>query len=274
MNRFLKLLNFEVSRFILIFSIMMGILISWQLVSARYNAKNYVNNALMTMKNNGYTFEEYVYERGPYTMNAVIETFSFIRPILFCIAVLVIYVFFIWDRDWLGKATFSYRLLMLPTNRMNIFFAKLLTILLFIFTALAIEVGVIYTLKAWIPNIVPPELYQAIDINSILAFDFYHLLFPTTVKGFIFNYFIGTAIVTIIFTLILFERSYRLKGIVFGILFAVLCLVIILIPVIYQEITMKLFSNELYALTFVAFVITFVMSLFTSKYLLKDKINI
>ena len=36
----------------------------------------------------------------------------------------MIYVFFIWYRDWLGKYTFAYRLLMLPTTRINIYFAK------------------------------------------------------------------------------------------------------------------------------------------------------
>ena len=274
MIRFLKLLNFEISRFMLIFSIMMGGLIGWQLTAATLNAKYYVDSVLLSMKNNGYTYKEYVHEFGPYQLSAILESLSFVGPILFTIAVLVIYVFFIWYRDWLGKATFSYRLLMLPTNRMNIFFTKLLTILLFIFAALAIELGVVYILMAWIPNIIPPELYQAIDLKNIFINDFYHLLFPFSVKDFVFHYFIGTAIVTIVFTMILFERSYRLKGVVFGILFAIVCLVIILIPVIYQTITMELFSYELYALTFVALVITFVMSLFTSNYLLKDKINV
>ena len=274
MIRFLKLLNFEISRFMLIFSIMMGGLIGWQLVAARLNAKYYVDSVLLSMKTNGYTYQEYVHEHGAYNMRTVVSSLSFVAPILFCITVLVIYVFFIWYRDWLGKATFSYRLLMLPTNRMNIFFTKLLTILLFIFAALAIELGVIYILMKWVPNMIPTELYQAINFNAIFNDDFFFLLYPFTVKGFVFNYFIGTAIVTVVFTLILFERSYRLKGVVFGILFVIVSSVIVLIPVIYQTITMKLFSNELYALTFGAFVIIFVMSLCTSNYLLKDKINV
>ena len=45
-------------------------------------------------------------------------------PIALCVVVLIIYVFFIWYRDWLGKNTFIYRLLMLPTARIQCLFSK------------------------------------------------------------------------------------------------------------------------------------------------------
>ena len=45
-------------------------------------------------------------------------------PIALCVAVLIIYVFFIWYRDWFGKNTFIYRLLMLPTASIQYLFSK------------------------------------------------------------------------------------------------------------------------------------------------------
>ena len=38
--------------------------------------------------------------------------------------VLIIYVFFIWYRDWFGKNTFIYRLFMLPTARINVYLQR------------------------------------------------------------------------------------------------------------------------------------------------------
>ena len=43
---------------------------------------------------------------------------------MLCGVILIIYVFFIWYRDWLGKNTFIYRLLMLPTARIQCLFGK------------------------------------------------------------------------------------------------------------------------------------------------------
>ena len=48
----------------------------------------------------------------------------FLGPIALCIAALIIYVFFIWYRDWLGKNTFAYRLLMLPTDSNEYLFSE------------------------------------------------------------------------------------------------------------------------------------------------------
>ena len=54
-----------------------------------------------------------------------------------CIVALIFYCFIIWYRDWFGKNTFAYRLLMLPTSRLNLYIAKATTILLFILGLLA-----------------------------------------------------------------------------------------------------------------------------------------
>ena len=63
----------------------------------------------------------------------------FMGPIIVCGVTLIIYVFFIWYRDWLGKNTFSYRLLMLPTARINVYLAKATTILLYVLGLVALQ---------------------------------------------------------------------------------------------------------------------------------------
>ena len=274
MKRFVKLLNFEISRFILIYSVMMGVVVACQLVAARLNAKYYVDRVFNTMKDMNLSIEEFAQQDELYNMSYLVSSLSFTGPILFCIAVLVIYVFFIWYRDWFGKATISYRLMMLPTNRINVFFAKLLTLLLFIFAALAIEIAVMYSLMAWMPKIIPAELYEPIDVAMAFDNDVLFLILPFTVERFIFSYLLGSSIVMIVFTMIIFERSFRWKGILLGIVFAIINVIIICIPAIYQTITSRLFMNEIYILTFVIAVISCVVSLLTSNYLLKNKINV
>ena len=76
--------------------------------------------------------ETFIEQYGTLSFFDITQSTWFIGPIALCIAMLIIYVFFIWYRDWLGKNTFIYRLLMLPTNRLNIYLAKATTILLFI----------------------------------------------------------------------------------------------------------------------------------------------
>ena len=79
-------------------------------------------------------------------------------PIIFCIAMLMIYVFFIWYRDWFGKNTFIYRLLMLPTERITIYFSKLTAILFFVLGLVALQIVLM--------------LIEIQIINSIVSADF------------------------------------------------------------------------------------------------------
>lgn len=274
MIRFMKLLNFEVSRFIIIFSFMMGTVVGCQFVAAYLKVKVYLDNTHRTMRNNSLTYEEFAKEYGKFDLSVILGSTTFIAPILFIIAVLVIYVFYIWYRDWFGKATFSYRLMILPTNRINVYFAKLLVLLLFIFVALAVEVAIIYSLTAWVPKLIPVEIYNALSMKALFINDIFFLVLPTSFKLFLFNYVLGITAVCIVFTMILFERSFRLKGIVFAILFALLSVAIILLPAIYQDFTSMLYYNELYISMFVISLLTCGLSITTANYLLKHKINV
>lgn len=273
MMRFWKLVNFEISRFIFIFSVMMGIIVGCQFTSALLNAYNYVNRVEKTMKENNLTYAQYHDKYGLLDMQQIISSLSFVGPVMFGIAVLVIYVFFIWYREWFGKATFSYRLLMLPMNRMSVYFAKLVTLLLFIFAALAIEVTVIYSLLAIIPKIIPSEVYNVLSAQQIFSNDLLYLILPISIGQFLFDYLLGIAAVMVVFTMILFERSYKLKGILFGVLFAICMVTMVLVPVIYNEVTSMLFLNELYILVSVIALIVCALSFVTSNYLLKHKIS-
>src|SRR5699024_11106150 len=63
----------------------------------------------------------------------------FVGPIALSIVVLLIYVFFIWYRDWFAKNTFIYRLLTLPTARLNVYLSNAPTIFLMVLELVALQ---------------------------------------------------------------------------------------------------------------------------------------
>lgn len=274
MKHFAKLLNFEVSRFMLLFSIMMGAIVGCQLAIVLISAKGFVNRAQQVMKNENLSILQYAEQYGKYDLTFPLSAPTFFAPIVFGITVLLIYVFFIWYRDWFGRANFSYRLFMLPMNRIQVYFAKLAAILLFTFTALVVEIAVLYSMTAIVPTIVPSEIYEPLRIEQIFVYEFLSLILPISVKTFAFNYLLGITAVMVVFTVILFERSYRLKGIGLGLLFAVIAIAVVLIPYIYQVMTSMLFIHEVMLATAVMAIIVSALSIFTANYLLKHKINV
>lgn len=274
MNRFLKLVNFEVSRFMLPFAIMMGAILGVQLTSAFISATYQANYIERIMAEDRLSIMEYRETNGTYDIIYYTGSMGFLMPLMLGIAVLVLYVYFIWYRDWFGKATFSYRLLTIPTNRMNVFYAKLTTILLFIFAALAIELGIIWTIFKVFEAIVPQEILKPVTIREIALNDLLAIILPTSLPMFATYYLIGIACVTVVFTGILLERSFRLKGIGLAIVYGVLCCAIFMAPIIYDGTTNMLFRQEVYLLLVVCSAIIIALSITTSNYLLKHKINV
>ena len=83
--------------------------------------------------------DEFIEHYGKMSFLNFSQSAWFLGPIAVCGVTLIIYVFFIWYRDWFGKNTFSYRLLMLPTARINVYLAKATTILLYVLGLVALQ---------------------------------------------------------------------------------------------------------------------------------------
>ena len=148
---------------------------------------------------------------------------------------LMIYVFFIWYRDWFGKNTFSYRLLMLPTARINIYLAKATTILLYVLGLVALQLLLLPVEGQVLQWMVPSEFRTDLSINEITNFQDLRIFFPNTFIEFILYYGGGMAAVFIVFTAILFERSFRIKGIIYGVLYCAASLLSFFAPILMNE---------------------------------------
>lgn len=155
----------------------------------------------------------------------------FFIPILISIAVLLIYTFLIWYRDWFGRQTIVYRLLMLPVDRKAIYLAKWAAILTFVFSLVAFQAALLWLERWTFDRIVPQELWAPTHFaDAIRANEAMQLLLPRNVDAFLFSYGLGALGVAVAFTAVLLERSYRPAGIAYAIVYAAGCFAAVVLP--------------------------------------------
>lgn len=269
---YIKLVNFEVQRVFKLFLALSVVVALLQITTAILSAVRFENNAQQTIQRE-MLYGNYDYPK--YSMDRYLNEQMFQFSIMFAVAILVMYVLFIWYRDWFGKSSFMYRLLMLPTARTNIYFAKLTTILLFVFGLLGVQIVLIEIVQLIIKAIIPAQLLAEQSVISIFSIEMLAILYPQTMSQFFLSYGLGAVFVAIIFTSILFERSFHLKGIFLAGLYSSLSLALLFAPLFINQIINHFFYvNELVLLMGVTAILVFALAVFLANYLLKRKINV
>lgn len=273
---YIKLVNFEVKRVFKLFLALSAVVALLQIATAILSAVRFKKNARQPLQSETLSLEAYGdYNYAKYTIHNFINEGMFLFSIVLAIAMLIIYIFYIWYQDWFGKSSFMYRLLMLPTARINVYFAKLTTILLVVFGLLAVQIVLIEIVQLIIKAIIPAKLLAEHSIIYIFSIEMFAILYPQTMSQFFLSYGLGVVFVAIIFTAILFERSFHLKGIFLAGLYSSLSLALLFTPLIMnQYINHFFYVNELVLLLFVMATLVFALAVFLANYLLKRKINV
>ena len=276
MNRFLKLVHFEWSRFFKIYLVLIGITILFQIIAVITESKTYLNQANELIYKELMPKAQFIEEYGTFSFFEVTNSTWFLGPIALSVAALLIYVFFIWYRDWLGKNTFAYRLLMLPTTRMNIYLAKATTILLFVLGLVALQLLLLPVEGQVIKWLVPNEFRSDLSVYEITKLNYLNLFFPRTFLEFVIYYGAGMIAVLTVFNAILFERSFRLKGIIYGILYCAAVLFIFLIPILVDAYMMQdyFYPIELFIMEVIVSLLLLAGTLWIGNYLIKNKIRV
>ncbi|KAB7667773.1 hypothetical protein [Bacillus sp. B1-b2] len=276
MNRYLKLVNFEFNRFLIFYLVLIGITIIGQIIAVVGKAKQYMNQANNAIFTEGMSKIAFIDSYGTMSFINIYHNFWFIAPIMLCGATLVLYVFFIWYRDWFGKNTFSYRLFMVPTNRLNIYLAKLTTILLFTLGLVALQIILIVIGDQILKWMIPDEYLTEFSLMAISNYDELGILLPKSILGFLLTYGGGLVIVCVIFTAILLERSYRFIGILYGLLYGALSCFIFFIPMLFNAFIVVdyFYPLELFILEVIAAVMILAGAIWIGNYLLKHKIRV
>ncbi|MEK4699313.1 hypothetical protein MKX47_06915 [Solibacillus sp. FSL R7-0668] len=273
---YIKLVNFEVQRFFKFLVALIVIVGTTQVIAAFLSAKSFKDHAERVMQQENLLAQEFAlnYGNGTYTIMNFLNFSLFQLSIMFAAAMLLIYIFFIWYRDWFGKSSFIYRLLMLPTERRNVYFAKLTAILLFVFSLVGMQVLLIEVAELIMKWMIPAELILESGVITTYSHELMSIFFPQTIVHFLASYGLGTAIVAMLFTAILIERSYHLKGIFMAGFYLVLSLALLMIPVFIGGYNNYFYTSELLMIVACMALIVFVMAVVIANYLLKRKINV
>mgnify|MGYP001256715970 CR=1 FL=1 len=278
MKNFLKLLNFELNRFMKLFIILLITIAVIQIAGTIILASSYMKRANNAVIQGGMTQHEFIEMYSTFSMMDVIHSLWFMGPIAIGVAALLFYVVFIWYRDWFARNTFIYRLLMLPTSRMNIFFSKATTIMLTVLALVAYQI-ILLNIEMTITKWIVPKVYrQDLRIVDLVAgSEYLSIVLPRGLAEFVIAYGLGLGFIVVIFTVILFERSYRLKGIIIGLLYAFIAFVLFGLPISLQILlfgNIYLYPMEVLIVQIVMWAIIVGVSLIISRYLLKNKVTV
>lgn len=278
MKNSLKIINFEWNRFIKLYSILFGLVFVFQMIGLVIAVFSYTASIRLEVGKNNMSTESFIDMYGTFGLENLGYSLWFLAPIAISIAALLFYVPFVWYRDWFARNTFIYRLFMLPTSRMNLFFAKLATIMVGVLSMVAYQLLLLTIYKEVIKWIVPSTYRNDQGIvGTVMESSYLSVMLPSGVMEFIVAYGLGISLVIVIFTAILMERSFRLLGIVMGAVYVPAMVFIFFIPSIVVDLYFNgfpLYRSELFIINVVMWLLITVGSLWISSYLLKRKVTV
>ncbi|TFJ91835.1 hypothetical protein [Lentibacillus salicampi] len=276
MNRFVKLLNFELSRFMKIYLVLMIVTFIVQITGMIVTANSYMAEANKMIYEEGMSQAQFIEQYGAMSFLGFARGLWFTGPIAVCAAALLFYIFMIWYRDWFGKNTFIYRLLMLPTARLNVYLAKAISIVLMVLGFVSVQLIFLPLENSVLKWLVPVDFRADMTVGQIVKWDYLSMLVPQTFTEFILYYGAGFMAVSVLFTAILFERSFKWKGILLGSVYAALSVVIMISPLLAMNFMDQyyLYPLETLGLEVVLGLLVTVMSLWMGNYLLTKKITV
>lgn len=277
MNRYLKLVNFELSRFMKIYLVLIAITVVVQVTGVIVKAKSYMAKADQKIYEEMMSKSDFLDEFGTISLMDVARSLWLMGPIAICAVTLVIYIFMIWYRDWFGKNTFIYRLLMLPTSRLNVYLAKAMAIFLMVLGLISIQLLLLPLENSLLMWLVPDDFQTNLGAFEVVHnYPYLAMLYPQSFIEFVLYYGAGFMAVFILFTAIMFERSFRWKGILLAILYGALSIAVFALPFISMMFTEHpmLYPLELLGLEVLFGIIVTTAAIWIGNYLLKKKIRV
>ena len=277
MNNYIKLVNFEINRIAKLFAVLLGITFVTQMVGVIVESRKYVNRANEKIFEEMMSKAQFLESFGQMSFLQIARSLWFMAPIALCAAGLAFYIFLIWYRDWIGKNTFVYRLLMLPTTRLNIFYAKITTILMMTLGLVAFQLILLPIEMSVMTAIVPDEFRNDMGVKELVtSMPELNIIIASSIVEFFLYYGAGLLAVAILFTAIILERSFRWKGIAAGLMYSALAIAVLILPILLHEFVLNgfFYPIELLILEIVMGLIVLAASIRFSGFLLMKKINV
>ncbi|MFS0783969.1 hypothetical protein [Bacillus sp. 1P06AnD] len=264
---FLKLLDFEMKRIWKLFACLTVLLLIVQPIAAAVRSLQYLNRWNEASRNGD--FIEQV------ALGRVTQNVFFYFPFVLIILGLLIYTFLIWYRDWYGKNNVAYTLLMLPGNRMNLFFAKVVSIIVYFLCAVVIQMAMYFIVNPIFKWIIPVSGRLDGTLRSWIGNDpLFYIIVPVNVTNFLFLYILGISLLLVIFTGILLERSYGMKGIILTALYVLIAFGFIILPFVIHSMVITLYPAEMKIIYAISVIVIIVSAIAISTRLINKKVTV
>lgn len=277
---FFKLVNFEVNRLSKFLFVLIGLTALANIFGAFRMTQNYTEDIHNLMNTNNSSYEQAISIVGQRSLSDVFYSDYFVFPLLLCFAFFFLYLFFIWYREWFGKNTFIYRLMMLPVPRMAVFFSKISALFIGIWTMVSVQYLLLFISRGILEWRLPELAYVHRSLQDALfhANDWvWSFILGETISEFFISYGLGFVFILCLFTGILLERSFKITGIVLAagyFIVAILSLFFIFyLPELFQNYYI-LFDTEILALVLSVLMIISISSILLSRYLINHKLTV
>lgn len=277
MKNYLKLVNFEFNRCVKLYAVLIGVTIVSQIIAVIATSREYLSQVNESIYKNDMLKADFLNETGEMSMYWVVNSSWFLVPILICMTAVLFYSFYIWYVEWMGKNTFIYRLLTLPASRMTVFWSKLTTIALMIFGLVSVQLFLLVVDSQLLKMLVSNEFRIDLSLQQISQLSYsLSFLIPRSILTFFTFYGIGFMLLVLVFTSILFERSFRFKGMMLGLGYSVGLFVLFLSPMIAEDVFgfNWLYPGEMLVVEFILGILVIGISSWMSQYLLNKKITV
>lgn len=279
-KRFFTLVNFEINRLSKFLIGLIGLTALFNLFGAFRLTQNHMDTIQSVMDIQNIPFEEAIASEGRASLSDVFYSDFFLLPLLIGVAFFCLYLFFIWYREWFGKNTFAYCLMMLPMPRMAIFFSKVCALFIGMWSIVSVQY-ILLILSRMVLAWQLPELaysHQSLQEALFQSHDrVWTLILGGTIGDFVFFYGLSLVFILCLFTVILLERCFKLTGIILGGIYLILCTLalffIFFLPELFNNHYM-IFDTEMFAMILGVLLLIVLSSLLISRYLMNRQLTI
>ena len=275
MNNILTLYDMEFKRIYKIYFTLIGVLFASNIGATLYNiffrVKRMIDN-----EGNPITMHTLKSSEGlEYINTYIVGDLGSMTKMAMAFAVLLclLYSLVIWYRDYFSKSKTIATLLMLPQKRFNIYISKFLTVIMMIFGIIASQ------FLFWFIDLVIIKIILNVNTEGFLNVFKTMLVQQNMISNLVFNQpidfmmvdILGVILaVTVLFTGVIIERSFRKIGVVLGSIYVVASIGIY----IYVTVSYCTYSDILLKAHLLYYILMFIVSILVSINLLNKRVSL
>lgn len=275
MNNILTLYDMEFKRIYKIYFTLIGVLFASNIGATLYNiffrVKRMIDN-----EGNPITMHTLKGSEGlEYINTYIVGDLGSMTKMAMAFAVLLclLYSLVIWYRDYFSKSKTIATLLMLPQKRFNIYISKFLTVIMMIFGIIASQ------FLFWFIDLVIIKIILNVNTEGFLNVFKTMLVQQNMISNLVFNQpidfmmvdILGVILaVTVLFTGVIMERSFRKIGVVLGSIYVVASIGIY----IYVTVSYCIYSDILLKAHLLYYILMFIVSILISINLLNKRVSL